>query len=323
MLSTEIGNPIAKIEEGHNKIKILGLVNPDNKEDAKELQKIKGGKGGKCKKIIKKQKKCCKNHSNKYCNVIGDECCDDCPYFSDNESDSESDNEKFIQNAKKIIDEKFRKDFYSSHKLIPLPNLEKRAVEYITGPAGSGKSTMCANLAQEFKKTYPEKSILIFCRSEVKNDPAYAKLNPKQFELTNDIVVNPIDIEKELNPKGSLCIFDDTETILDKKIHSAVEKLIIDALVCGRKLDCSVFVTSHLVIPQSGKHFSRNLLNEVDTVTVFPKFGSKNQIEYALKTYWSLDKQEIEKIMKIDSRWIRVTKSYPRYVMYENGCYLL
>lgn len=314
MLSTEIGNPIAKIEEGHNKVKILGLVNPDNKEDAKELQKIKV-KDKKGNKVIKK-KKCCKNHSNKYCNVIGNECCDYCPYFSDNESESEDE-------IKPKINENLRKEFYSSHKLIPLPNLEKRAVEYITGPAGSGKSTMCANLAQEFKKTYPEKSILIFCRSEVKNDPAYAKLNPKQFELTNDIVVNPIDIEKELNPKGSLCIFDDTETILDKKIHSAVEKLIIDALVCGRKLDCSVFVTSHLVIPQSGKHFSRNLLNEVDTVTVFPKFGSKNQIEYALKTYWSLDKQEIEKIMKIDSRWIRVTKSYPRYVMYENGCYLL
>lgn len=306
MLSTEIGTPIAKIKEPNNKVKILGLVDPYNKEDAKEIEKLKL----KNKKVKKPIKKCCKYHSKKYCEY--DECCSMCPYFySESESEEEEKNINLV------------KEFYSKQQLIPLPNLEKRFVEYIAGPAGSGKSTISAGLAQEFKRTYPEKSILIFCRCDVKNDPAYKKLNPKQFQLTNDIVINPIDIEKELNPKGSLVIFDDTESVIDKKIHDAVQKLIIDTLVCGRKMDCNVIVTSHLIIPQSGKFYSRNLLNEVDTVTVFPRGGAKNQIEYALKTYWSLDKDEIDKLLKIDSRWIRVTKSHPRYVEYEHGAYIL
>lgn len=300
MLSFNIGKPIGKIDNEKNQI--LSIVDPDNDEDKKELDKIK--KRNKNKTI----KKCCKHHSKSYCKR--EECCYNCPFYYESESDSEDD-----------CDGIGFKEFKTKDLILPFPDLTARFTEYIGGPSGVGKSTMASELAMKFKQVFPEKKIFIFSRTDAKKDPAYAKLNPIQIDITDDLITNPIDITNEISEDGCLIIFDDCGTINNIKLRKEIEKLICDILEVGRKLNANIIITNHLLIPND-KNFARTLMNETKMITVFPRSGSQ-PITYVLKTYFGLTKKQIERIISLDSRWVRISKSYPMYVEYKNGAYII
>jgi hypothetical protein len=206
--------------------------------------------------------------------------------------------------------------------LIALPNLEERFVDYISGPSGSGKSTQAASTAAEFRKIYPRKPIYIFSRTEVKNDPAFAKLKPIQIPIDEGLLEDPINITEEVTEGGALMIFDDCGTIQNDAFKKEVEKLMMDAMEVGRKLNCNMIITNHLVVPND-KKFARTIMNEMNTLTVFPRSGSSQQIRYALKIYFGLTNQQIDRIIDLDSRWVRISKTYPQYVLYDKGAFIL
>jgi len=207
-------------------------------------------------------------------------------------------------------------------KLTPLPDFTNRFVEYIAGPSGSGKSTIAAGLAFQFRKMYPKNKIYIFSRTDAKDDPAYAKLRPIQIQMDESLIEDPIDLAEEITEEGCLIIFDDCNTLHNDKIRKEVEKLMADGMEVGRKLNCNMIITSHLVIPNE-KKFARTVMNELQMLTVFPKSGSSQQIRYALKQYFGLDNKQIDKILKLKSRWVRISKSFPQYVLYDHGGYIL
>lgn len=206
-------------------------------------------------------------------------------------------------------------------KLDPLLNIEERSVNYIAGPSGSGKSTYAANLMNNYKKIFPQKDIFIFSRADINSDPALKHLGAAQILVDENLIKNPIDITKELTG-GSLLLFDDCNTIQDDKIKKAVIKLMDDIMEVGRKLDITIIITNHLVIPNERKS-ARTILNEAQYMTVFPKSGSSQQIHYCLKTYFGLPKKKIEEILSLPSRWITLIKNYPQTCIFENGAFLL
>lgn len=227
-------------------------------------------------------------------------------YCSEDEYDSEDD----------IGDE-----YETDEEIEPLIDMEKRQVSYIAGPAGSGKSTMAVKMIKRFLKVHPDKPFYLFSRSSYKDDPAFNGMRVNQIMIDESLIKQPIDITKEL-PGGAIVLFDDVNTILDDKVKKAVEKLMNDIMEVGRKFEVWIVITSHLVIP-SEKKFARTVMNEAQTLTVFPKSGSAQQITYALKQYFGLTKQQIEKIIQLPSRWVQISKSYPMYVVYEHGVYIL
>lgn len=204
--------------------------------------------------------------------------------------------------------------------LIPLPNLESRSVDYVAGPSGSGKSTITSLMANEFKKKFPRRPIYIFSRTDSRDDPAYRHLKPKQIEL-DTLLESPIDITREI-PGGCLMIFDDCQTIQNNELKKEVDKLMEDAMEVGRKIGCWMIVSNHLVIPNE-KKLARTIMNEMHSLTVFPKSGSSQQIRYALKTYFGLNNKQIDQILDTKSRWVRINKSYPMYVVHSGGAYIL
>jgi hypothetical protein len=203
-------------------------------------------------------------------------------------------------------------------KFIPLPNFTERFVEYIAGPSGSGKSTIASILTREFANLNRGVPIYMFSRTEAKNDPAYKGLRIIQIPIDEDLLENPIDLSKEITEKGALIIFDDVATVQNDKLRKAVEALMSDGMEIGRKLDCNMIITNHLVIPNE-KKFARTVLNELNMLTVFPKSGSAQQIRYVLKQYWGLDNKQIDAILKIPTRWLRISKNYPQYILWETG----
>ena len=46
-------------------------------------------------------------------------------------------------------------------------------------------------------------------------------------------------------------------------------------------------------------------------------------MKYLLDSYFGLDKDQIKKIKKLNSRWVTIMKTYPMIVMYEKGAYIL
>lgn len=295
MLNTHFGRPIGLI---NGKLPLY-LVDPDSDKFKVQINKIKNSK-------IKKVIKCCRYHTEK-CEKYG-ECCNRCPTF--------------YQSSEEDIEDFGTKEYHTTQQIIPLPDFTNRFIEYIAGPSGSGKSTMSVSLALEYQKEFPNRKVFIFSRTNAKDDPAYKNLKFKQFIINEELITNPIDITKECSKNGCLLIFDDCGTINNEALKKEIEKLICDAAEVGRKLQISMIITNHLIIPNERK-FARTLFNELTTFTFFPKSGSSQQITYSLKTYFGLNKKQIEKILHLDSRYVRISKGYPQFLQYSHGAQIL
>lgn len=249
-------------------------------------------------------KPCCKRCSSK-CKKRP--CCEDCNMCYKDKTDRLSD----LGNSIK----------FTEGNLMPLPNIEGRSVDYIAGPSGSGKTTQAVSLINAFKKIFPDKDFYLFSRTNYKEDPAYKGLRPIQIPINDDLIENPIDITKELRG-GTILLFDDCNTVQNSKQKKEVDKLMGDIMETGRKLGIWIVITNHLVLP-SERQMARTVMNELHTMTIFPRSGSTQQITYSLKTYFGLSKKQIDEILQLPSRWVLVSKSYPQFVVFEKGCYTL
>ena len=281
MLSLTKGRPIAKIIGGNYDGELLGLVMEHQRDEECCLCEDCG-------------KKCRKRP-----------CCKRCKVKLDSDE---------VSNLGDAI-------VLTEGKLIPLPNVDSRSVDFIAGPSGSGKSTCAVNLATIFKKVFPEKDIYLFSRTDFKNDPVFRDLHPIQIKIDESLLDKPIDITQELKG-GALIIFDDCNTLQNDKLKKEIDKLMNDIMEIGRKLGIWIIITNHLVIP-SEKKMARTVLNEMHTLTVFPKSGSAQQIRYCLKTYFGLPEKQIQEILNLPSRWVMINKSYPQFVIHEKGAYLI
>ena len=298
MLSLDCGKPIGTTSDK----KIIGIFDIDNEKDKKDLAKLKG------KELNKKLFEiCCKNHSPKKCKKY--ECCGKCPFYKSDESSED--------------EAKFFKDFVTKANIEPSPDIDGRFNIYISGPSGSGKSTKAALIGEKWRRVFPDKKIFIFSRTDAKDDPAYKRLNPIQFEINDDLIENPIDITKEVSDEGCLIIFDDIGTIHSDKLRKEVYHLITDSLEIGRKLNINLIVTNHLIIPND-KKFARTLLNEITSIIVFPKSGCGHQIKYALMTYFGCSVKTVTEILNLpDTRWVQVSKTYPQYCLSAHNAFIL
>jgi len=212
-------------------------------------------------------------------------------------------------------------EFFTDGQIFPILNPNEREVSYIAAPAGAGKSFLAGTLASGWMDMHRGKDAYIVSRTDYKLDPSLKHLRLKQIPIGDHLVERPIDITKEVHD-DTLVIFDDVTTIHDDKLRKAVEKMICDILEIGRKLRIWIILTSHLIIPNE-KKFARTVLNEMQSLYVFPRAGSKQQISYVLKQYYGISKSQIELILNIKSRWVKVQKTAPQYVMSTDEAFIL
>lgn len=203
----------------------------------------------------------------------------------------------------------------SIFKIYPTQDKDQRDSIYITGPAGSGKSTFISQFIEEYIKLYPKRSVVLF--SNKSEDKALDKYKPLRIPLNFDLVDDPIELD-EL--EKSLVIFDDIDQITNKQIREAVFNLRDRCLEEGRSKGISVCSVSHQITNYKA---SRICLNEADYVVMFPKSGAKYQINYFLKNYGGLNKDQVNEVMNLPSRAITLHKRYPMCVIYQNGCMVL
>ena len=181
------------------------------------------------------------------------------------------------------------------------------------------KYKILANDIAIYKKIYPKAHFYVFSRLD--KDPAIDHLKPHRVKIDQSLIDDPIEIKKEIK-KNSIILFDDIDTIQDKKLQMQVNRLKGDLLEIGRHMNIRVVVTSHLINPNE-RSAARTLLNEMNTLTIFPQAGSNYQSEYALKRYFGLSTRQIKTILNIDSRFVTLFKGYPQLVLSEHRAVLL
>lgn len=207
-------------------------------------------------------------------------------------------------------------------ELEPVPNF-KREVIYIAGPSGSGKTSYAGKYLKNFSKMFPENDVYVF--SEVDKDPAIDdNVKPDKLHrvvINKELVDDPIDIKNELDD-NCLVIFDDTDSFSDKKIQDAIDSIKQKVMETGRHKNIYMVITSHLINPNS-KKLGRTIMNEMASMTIFPKAGSAYHTKYALKNYFGMNPGHINDILNNSSRWVTIMKNYPQCVFSENEAYLL
>lgn len=200
-----------------------------------------------------------------------------------------------------------------SGKMIPLP--QKKVVEklYVSGPSGAGKSTYCGNWLKEYRKMYPDDEVYVF--SSVQQDKVLDKFDPERIPMDLNVAqLQPQDFAE------SVCIFDDVDTITDSRVRKAVCALRDNLLECGRHYETRMLATSHII---ANYNSTRRLLNEATSVSFFPKAGSSFHVKRFLQHYAGLSKKQISRILALPSRWVSLYKTYPMFILYEKGAYVL
>ena len=203
-----------------------------------------------------------------------------------------------------------------------LPNQNDRDILYICGPTGCGKSHYTRKYLEEFNEMYPDKDVFLFSRLD-KDTQLDTLPELRRIIVNNELVENPIDCKKEL--MNSVCVFDDIDSIQDKKTSISTNKLVDDILLTGRDQEKSgddifVIYTSHQIVDFQR---TRNILNECSHIILFPQSSGIYQITKALKMYFGFNQRQINKILKEPSRWVCIHHKYPNYILTQNKCYLL
>jgi hypothetical protein len=197
-------------------------------------------------------------------------------------------------------------------------------ITYIYGPNRSGKTYYAAKYATLWSNMFKDWPIFLFSRRDkdkVLDDiPQVNRIMIDESLLTNPL--NMTDFQK------SLVIFDDIDTIADKKICRAVQKLRDDIMETGRQKMIYVINTSHLGMNWTP---TRTVLNEANSYTLFPRKGNHEHNCKILKNKMGMKMDVIKGILEKPNGlaykgkwgWITVYKDSPQYLIYENGVRLL
>lgn len=198
------------------------------------------------------------------------------------------------------------------NKLIPCPPQDGRSVLYIVGCSGAGKSYYAASYAREYQRLWPDRRIFMVSRKSY--DPAFNDIKMHRILIDDEFIDHMKEDKYNYESMSdSLVIFDDIDT-LPKQYKDLVHELCNDLLEVGRANNVSIIRMSHIICK---KDETRVILNEAHQFIFFSKGSSKMQLEYCLTNYFSLDKSDINKLINLPSRWVCVSKNYPRYYLCE------
>lgn len=203
-------------------------------------------------------------------------------------------------------------DIGKNHKfqLVPPSDAFRLA---IFAPSGAGKSTFCANLIKEYKKSYKKNKVYMI--SPTKDDDAYKDLQKQiqYIKIDDTLLTDPMDFTEFEN---CLIVFDDSEVLTaNKEINKAIEIFRNQVLENGRKRKISVVVINH--VAQNGPQ-TKKVLNECDLIVLFPK-SNFNAVSKLCKTYYAFDKDTLEYCREVPSRWIVVKRTYPQAILSEHA----
>jgi len=217
--------------------------------------------------------------------------------------------EKIAEGSKQITEVEIPDDCLFS--IIPSTDPDKRDIYYIAGASGSGKSHIAKNIANNYKRMYPDRPVYLVSKLEEDETIDSMEIPPIRLDY-KEWVESPPDINALSN---SMIIFDDYDTIEGKE-GKAVQQVIEDIAIMGRRHTDNQGNVSMLCLTHYLTNYkkTRLILNEANYFIVYPQATSSHALSYLLKTHLGLEKDDIKKLKKL-GRWVLFHKSYPQYMI--------
>jgi hypothetical protein len=219
-----------------------------------------------------------------------------------------------FEDASEYVENSLKKhlDYGFENELFPIIEDESYRM-FVSGLSGSGKSFFISQFLKHNKPTQEGAGIFLF--SPVQNDKS---LN----SIKNLIQLDLDEVEKELKkefqvedfPPGSVVIFDDIESYpaYVKKKYMELRDMVAER---GRHHKLSLMSVSHNA---TNGHATKVQIRESQYWVLFPKFNARDT-RNLLKVYGGLDKNDIEKIMSLNTRWLLYRKAVPKYAVGMHG----
>lgn len=226
------------------------------------------------------------------------------------------------EDARAIEQELSGKAIYNKDiKVTPFFEREEDQTARITafGPPGAGKSTILNKILKVECMMYPDTKIYVFSR--LREDKSLDEgLEERMYRIPIDETIMEMDIENMGIEENAYVVFDDITSITNDKWRKQVIKIRDTLLEVGRHGKINIMIVNHTT--RGGAATSK--IHSCSTgYIVFPQAGINPQYESMLETYGGLSKGQIRRILNLRSRWVLISKNAPRYVLYENGGYLL
>ena len=200
-------------------------------------------------------------------------------------------------------------------QLIPNTNAE-RDILYITGASGSGKSYFTKKYLEQYHAKFPKRPVYLF--SSLTDDKTLDSVKYlKRIKLSPELISDDLGAA---DFKDSLVIFDDTDCLQDKRMKLKITGILNAILETGRHFNTSVIYTSHLA---TAGNDTKRILNECNSITIFPSSLGGRALKYLLESYLGLDKHQMKKIKKAESRSVTICKTFPMIVLEEHAAYLV
>jgi len=185
---------------------------------------------------------------------------------------------------------------------------------YIAASSGSGKSTYAGRYILKYLMINRGAKLFLF--SLKPEDPALDYLNPIRIRIDDSLIDEPIELSEI--EEGSIILFDDCDNVISEKVKKSLQNIQKQILEMGRQMKIQILITSHLINP-SGT-MGRILMNECQSLTIFPWSGASHQIKYCLEKYFDFDKKSSSLIANSSERWITITKAHPSVILTEMNC---
>lgn len=200
-------------------------------------------------------------------------------------------------------------------KIEPVPMAESSRIG-VFGPAGVGKSTWISNFIKKYLEYYKDNKVYVF--SPKLDDPAFKKIkNLHYVKLDDSLVKDPLDVSEF---KDSICLFDDIESITDKRLNNAVRVFRDQCYEIGRApTNITTIAVHHVILANQA---TKIILNESEEVVLFPK-SNFSAVSNLCRRYYGFDRDQLNYLKDVPSRWVVIKRSYPTCIISENAIKVL
>jgi len=202
-----------------------------------------------------------------------------------------------------------------SFQLLPNDKIE-RAIHYICGSSGSGKTYWIKLFLIEYKKTFPKNDIYVFSPFP-EEDKSFEGVKVNYMKIDEDLLNDSLTSE---DFKNSMIVFDDIEAISNRTLRKDVLRLMDDVLTTGRHYNVSACVVFH---EATNGQPTKKILNESHSISFFPRTLSGRSMKYLCDSYLGLEKDEIKRIKKLKTRAVTVVKGYPKVIVSDKEMFCL
>jgi hypothetical protein len=205
-------------------------------------------------------------------------------------------------------------------QLAPRPVKEKeRMTLFVAGEAGAGKSYFIREYAKKYHKMFPDNPMYLVSYKD--EDPildAYEEI-VRLHALAPEFLHECLDIDFN-EFRDTFFIFDDIDSIVNKKIKETIYGLLNKMLRLGRTYGISVAYIGHALY---GSNEIKQVLFEAQSITIFLRYLTYKKLKYLLEVYLGFSKNQIEQIRKIKDRSVTLVKGTDKIILSDTQCFVM